>query len=191
MFWFWPPRTKRIAKLKLSSYRRDVWTFRNRWYVRAHALERGLRKPVGLPGTSPDLVGPPTLHLDRLQDPFSVSVESLYNGILTLLYWNVIWLFVIRAPITTATSVIAVKFDSGVMMAADILGSYGSLARFRNCPRLVKLNDNIIIGASGDYADFQYLRDIMERKMYGWNMYFIFIRNTCIDASIKQSFVIA
>ncbi|XP_077284810.1 proteasome subunit beta type-4 [Arctopsyche grandis] len=70
-----------------------------------------------------------------------------------------------QAPITTTTSVIALKFDGGVMMAADTLGSYGSLARFRNCPRLVKLNESIIIGASGDYADFQYLKDIMERKI--------------------------
>lgn len=50
-------------------------------------------------------------------------------------------------------------------MAGDILGSYGSLARFRNCPRLMKVNDNIIMGAGGDYGDFQYLKDLIEQKM--------------------------
>lgn len=141
-----------------------VWTFRQRWYVRAHPLERGLWKPVGLPGAGCCSFGAPALHPHRLQDPLSVSVESLYNNASIICLKCLFDLN--RAPITTATSVIAVKFDKGVMMAADILGSYGSLARFRNCPRLVKLNSNIIIGASGDYADFQYLKDIMERKMY-------------------------
>lgn len=71
----------------------------------------------------------------------------------------------IRAPVTTATSIVALKFDGGVVMAGDILGSYGSLARFRNCPRLMKVNDNIIMGAGGDYGDFQYLKDLIEQKM--------------------------
>ncbi|CAG0883118.1 unnamed protein product [Darwinula stevensoni] len=68
-------------------------------------------------------------------------------------------------PITTGTSVVALKFDGGVMMAADTLGSYGSLARFPNIERLLRVNDSTIIGASGDYADYQYLRDIIEQKV--------------------------
>lgn len=51
------------------------------------------------------------------------------------------------------------------MLAADLLGSYGSLARFANCPRLVEVNKNIVIGVSGDYADFQYLKDVIDQKM--------------------------
>ncbi|CAG2054757.1 unnamed protein product [Timema podura] len=70
-----------------------------------------------------------------------------------------------RAPITTGTSVLGIKFNGGVVIAADILGSYGSLARFRDCPRVMKVNDNIILGAGGDYADFQYLKDIIEQKI--------------------------
>ncbi|XP_046403970.1 proteasome subunit beta type-4 [Ischnura elegans] len=70
-----------------------------------------------------------------------------------------------KAPITTATSVLGVMYNGGVAIAADILGSYGSLARFRDCPRVMKVNNNIILGAGGDYADFQYLRDIIEQKI--------------------------
>lgn len=71
-----------------------------------------------------------------------------------------------RAPITTGTSVLGITFEGGVAIAADILGSYGSLARFRNCPRIMHVNDNIILGAGGDYADYQYLKDVIEQKMY-------------------------
>lgn len=70
-----------------------------------------------------------------------------------------------QTPVTTGTSVLGVVFDGGVMIAADMLGSYGSLARFRNCPRLMKVNDATILGAGGDYADFQYLQNVIEQKV--------------------------
>jgi len=70
-----------------------------------------------------------------------------------------------QRPITTTTSVLAMKFDGGVVMSADLLGSYGSLARFTNCTRIINVNKNILIGASGDYADFQYLKDIVQQKI--------------------------
>ncbi|KPJ10977.1 Proteasome subunit beta type-4 [Papilio machaon] len=69
------------------------------------------------------------------------------------------------APITTTTTVIGIKFDKGCVIAADTLGSYGSLARFRDCPRVLKVNDLILLGSGGDYADYQYLRDIIEQKI--------------------------
>ncbi|XP_053621463.1 proteasome subunit beta type-4 [Plodia interpunctella] len=68
-------------------------------------------------------------------------------------------------PITTTTTVIGLKFDKGVVVAADTLGSYGSLARFRDCPRVLKVNDLILLGSGGDYADYQYLKDIIEQKI--------------------------
>ncbi|XP_034230400.1 proteasome subunit beta type-4 [Thrips palmi] len=73
-----------------------------------------------------------------------------------------------KQPITTGTSVIAFKYDNGVekgvAIAADMLGSYGSLARFRDCRRLCKVNNQIIVGAGGDYADFQYVQSMIEQK---------------------------
>merc|ERR1712004_1537 len=68
-------------------------------------------------------------------------------------------------PITTGTSVLAVKFDGGIAMAADMLGSYGSLARFRDCPRVMKVNETTVMGAGGDYADFQFIRSIIEQNV--------------------------
>lgn len=44
-----------------------------------------------------------------------------------------------RNPMVTGTSVLGVKFTGGVIIAADMLGSYGSLARFRNISRLMKV----------------------------------------------------
>ncbi|XP_024883223.1 proteasome subunit beta type-4-like, partial [Temnothorax curvispinosus] len=54
---------------------------------------------------------------------------------------------------------------NGIIIAADVLGSYGSLARYRNLERLMKVNDNIILGASGDYADFQCIKSYVKRKI--------------------------
>ncbi|XP_008826446.1 proteasome subunit beta type-4 [Nannospalax galili] len=64
-------------------------------------------------------------------------------------------------PMVTGTSVLGVKFDGGVVIAADMLGSYGSLARFRNISRIMRVNDSTMLGASGDYADFQYLKQVL------------------------------
>lgn len=60
-------------------------------------------------------------------------------------------------PATTGTSVLGIKFNGGVLLAADVLGSYGSLARYRCVERLVKVNEKTIMAASGDIADFEYL----------------------------------
>ncbi|KAJ7307243.1 hypothetical protein JRQ81_009239 [Phrynocephalus forsythii] len=69
------------------------------------------------------------------------------------------------SPMVTGTSVLGVKFDGGVIIAADLLGSYGSLARFRNISRMMKVNDSTVLGASGDYADFQYLQQVVEQMV--------------------------
>lgn len=70
-----------------------------------------------------------------------------------------------RQPITTGSSVVGIKFDGGVIIAADTLVSYGSLARFRNIDRVFKINDNTIIGVSGDYADFQFIKKHIDQKV--------------------------
>ena len=65
----------------------------------------------------------------------------------------------------TGTSVVGIVFDKGVMIAADLLGSYGSMAQMRQIPRVFKVNDSTIIGASGDLSDFQYLHEIITEKV--------------------------
>jgi len=58
-------------------------------------------------------------------------------------------------PIVTGTTVIGLKYKGGVMIAADTLASYGSMARYKNVQRLSKVGENTIIGASGEISDFQ------------------------------------
>eukprot|EP00128_Syssomonas_multiformis_P004519 Colp12_sorted_trinity150504_noHs@10240 len=65
-------------------------------------------------------------------------------------------------PTVTGTSVIGLKFKDGVILAADTLGSYGSLARYKKCSRLLKVSDNTVVAGSGDYADFQYIKTTLE-----------------------------
>ncbi|KAF8898306.1 proteasome endopeptidase complex beta subunit [Mucidula mucida] len=67
-----------------------------------------------------------------------------------------------QQPIVTGTSVVAIKFKDGIMMAADNLASYGSLARFKDIQRLHKVGDYTVIGAGGDMSDFQYIQSILD-----------------------------
>ncbi|KAI5923293.1 20S proteasome subunit [Camillea tinctor] len=62
-----------------------------------------------------------------------------------------------QSPIVTGTSVVAMKFKDGVVMAADNLASYGSLARFTDVKRIRTFADTSIIGFGGDVSDMQYL----------------------------------
>ncbi|KAI0985424.1 hypothetical protein GJ496_000434 [Pomphorhynchus laevis] len=65
-------------------------------------------------------------------------------------------------PSVTGTSLIAFIYDKGVIVAADTLGSYGSLARFRSCERVFKINDTVLFAGSGDIADIQNLHGEIE-----------------------------
>ncbi|KAG6907085.1 hypothetical protein DXG01_010619 [Tephrocybe rancida] len=60
------------------------------------------------------------------------------------------------------TSVLAIKFKDGVMMAADNLASYGSLARFKDIQRLQSVGQHTVIGAGGDMSDFQYIQSVLD-----------------------------
>lgn len=76
-----------------------------------------------------------------------------------------------QRPIVTGTSVIAIKYKDGVVMAADTLGSYGSLARFTDNRRILSIHEKTLLGASGDFSDFQYLTDKLdEMEVNDFNM---------------------
>ena len=47
-------------------------------------------------------------------------------------------------------------------MAADTLGSYGSLARFHNMKRIISVGDNTILGAGGEISDFQKITEYLQ-----------------------------
>ncbi|KAI7853509.1 nucleophile aminohydrolase [Circinella umbellata] len=70
-----------------------------------------------------------------------------------------------QQPLVTGTSVIALKYRDGIMMAADMLGSYGSLARFRDIERLMPVGEHTVVGASGDLSDQQYISHVLESLM--------------------------
>ncbi|KAJ2918879.1 hypothetical protein MD484_g1559, partial [Candolleomyces efflorescens] len=43
-----------------------------------------------------------------------------------------------------------------------LVASYGSLARFKDIPRLQPVGTNTIVGAGGDMSDFQYLQTLLD-----------------------------
>lgn len=60
---------------------------------------------------------------------------------------------------------LGIRYDQGIIIAADTLVSYGSLARYQNIDRVFKINDKIILGGSGDYADIQSIKRNIDQKM--------------------------
>jgi 20S proteasome subunit beta 7 len=74
-------------------------------------------------------------------------------------------------PIITGTSVIGLKFKDGIIMAADNLGSYGSLLRFNNIERLIKVGRETVVGISGDISDLQQLTRILDEMVLEEDVY--------------------
>jgi len=68
-------------------------------------------------------------------------------------------------PINTGTSVIGIKYADGVMLASDMLVSYGSLARFRDIQRIKKIGNYTLLGASGEYSDFQDMQVLLDELL--------------------------
>jgi len=75
-------------------------------------------------------------------------------------------------PIVTGTSVLAIKYKDGVLVAADTLGSYGSLARFRDISRVKAVGKDTLVGVGGDLSDYQALSVILDD---------IVINDYCVD----------
>lgn len=83
---------------------------------------------------------------------------------LILTYLSATLQTIAMAGIVTGTSVLGMSFDGGVIVAADTLVSYGSLARFKNCERMKVVNDHTVVAATGDYADYQFLTKVIHQK---------------------------
>lgn len=67
-----------------------------------------------------------------------------------------------QQPIVTGTSVISMKYNNGVIIAADNLGAYGSLLRFTDMERLIPVGQNTVVGISGDISDMQHIEHLLE-----------------------------
>jgi len=66
------------------------------------------------------------------------------------------------SPIVTGSTVIGVKYDGGVLIAADTLASYGNQARYKDFVRMRKVGNFTMLGASGEMSDFQKLGNMLD-----------------------------
>lgn len=58
-------------------------------------------------------------------------------------------------PYVTGTSVLGIKYKDGVILAADMGGSYGSTLRYKSVERIKPIGKHTLLGASGEISDFQ------------------------------------
>lgn len=65
-------------------------------------------------------------------------------------------------PTVTGSSVIGMKFKDGVIVAADNQASYGSMRRFIDQQRILKVGAETVVGVGGDVSDLQALEDLLE-----------------------------
>ena len=70
------------------------------------------------------------------------------------------------SPMVTGGSVVALKYAGGVMVGADTLASYGSLARFDGVTRMaaVGVHKDVIVAAGGDHSDYQFILKMIQQK---------------------------
>lgn len=67
--------------------------------------------------------------------------------------------------LTMGGSVLGIKYTNGVLVAADTLVTYGSLARYQDIERVFKINNTTVLGGTGDFADIQGLRRSIDLKI--------------------------
>ena len=65
----------------------------------------------------------------------------------------------------TGSTVLAMKYRDGVMMCTDTLASYGSMSMFKNVQRMYILSNDVIIGFDGEYSDFAYIVEELEKSL--------------------------
>ncbi|KAK7337879.1 hypothetical protein VNO77_18467 [Canavalia gladiata] len=58
-------------------------------------------------------------------------------------------------PYVTGSSVVAIKYKDGIIMAADMGGSYGSTLRYKSVERIKPVGKHSLLGAVGEISDFQ------------------------------------
>ncbi|XP_022212249.2 proteasome subunit beta type-4-like [Drosophila obscura] len=68
-------------------------------------------------------------------------------------------------PPTTGASVIGIRYDKGVLVAADTCVNYGSMPRFQNVDRVFKINEQIVMGGGGDFADIQMYKRTIDAQV--------------------------
>ncbi|KAI4334432.1 hypothetical protein L6164_019127 [Bauhinia variegata] len=74
-------------------------------------------------------------------------------------------------PYVTGTSVVAIKYKDGILMAADMGGSYGSTLRYKSVERLKPIGKHSLLGASGEISDFQEILRYLDELILYDNMW--------------------
>ncbi|KAL1317421.1 hypothetical protein HN51_069507 [Arachis hypogaea] len=74
-------------------------------------------------------------------------------------------------PYVTGTSVVALKYKNGILMAADMGGSYGSTLRYKSIDRLKPIGKHSLLGASGEISDFQEILRYLDELILYDNMW--------------------
>eukprot|EP00899_Mesostigma_viride_P021590 jgi/Mesvir1/29432/Mv23014-RA.1 len=68
-------------------------------------------------------------------------------------------------PIVTGSSVLGIKYKDGVMIAADMLASYGGTKRYKSVQRMRAVGEHTLVGASGEMSDFFYITMLLDELM--------------------------
>ncbi|CAF3546409.1 unnamed protein product [Rotaria sordida] len=109
-------------------------------------------------------------------------------------------------PVVTGSSVAAFTFNGGVILAADVLGSYGSLAKYRNISRIHQVNDRTVLGLGGDLSDADYIKEAIDTKveqdiieedgskmtplaLYAWSTRLMYYRRTQLNPLLTNVIV--
>ncbi|VFQ76679.1 unnamed protein product [Cuscuta campestris] len=74
-------------------------------------------------------------------------------------------------PYVTGTSVVGIKYKDGVLLAADMGGSYGSTLRYKSVERLKPVGKHSIVGGSGEISDFQEIMRYLDELVIYDNMW--------------------
>ncbi|GER49123.1 proteasome subunit beta type [Striga asiatica] len=74
-------------------------------------------------------------------------------------------------PYVTGTSVVGIKYKDGILLAADMGGSYGSTLRYKTVERLKPVGRHSVIGASGEISDFQEIMRYLDELILYDNMW--------------------
>jgi len=67
-----------------------------------------------------------------------------------------------QQPITTGASVLGIKYKDGVMIACDTMVAYGNTLKFPGTSRVHSVGNNTVVGASGEYSDFQAIQRMLD-----------------------------
>ncbi|XP_062143852.1 proteasome subunit beta type-4-like [Alnus glutinosa] len=74
-------------------------------------------------------------------------------------------------PYVTGSSVVALKYKDGILMAADMGGSYGSTLRYKSVERVKPVGKHSLLGASGEISDFQEILRYLDELILYDNMW--------------------